>query len=145
MITMLAAVDCFRNGKAASTATTVPIRSVLNPASQDDSSLATDNALTLGTRMSMPPRCFAEAATQARNASRSATSSCWPKAVTPRVASALTVSSTSAWLRAQIETSAPSAANCSAMARPMPLVPPVIRAFRPVRSVAAIVGSRHLI
>ena len=48
-------------------------------------------------------------------------------------ARALTVSATSPALRAQIATSAPSAARCSATARPMPLVPPVTRAFSPLK------------
>src|SRR3954469_23624755 len=79
--------------------------------------------------MSSPPSSVAASTTQAVSASPSATSSARPDALMPRARNAATVASTSPALRAQIATSVPSAAKCSAMARPMPLVPPVTRAF----------------
>src|SRR4249919_3849652 len=91
----------------------------------------TASALTLQTRASRPPSAFAPAATQAVSAGPSATSRAWPNAFTPLALSAATVASTSAALRAQIDTLAPSAAKPSAMARPIPLLPPVTATFLP--------------
>ena len=87
---------------------------------------------TLATTMSMPPSASALAGDpglerapcrRRRAPGRSA--------VTPLPCSAATVASTSAALRAQIETFAPSSARMSAQRRPMPLVPPVTSARSP--------------
>src|SRR5258706_404545 len=87
------------------------------------------SALTLATMMSMPPNSLPTLPTQAFRAGPSATSRLLPLAFTPFSRSAATALLTSAALRAQIATSAPSLASVCAMARPMPLVPPVTTAF----------------
>jgi hypothetical protein len=68
------------------------------------------------------PSAAAASATQARSALASATP---PQLFTPLPVSAITVSSTAASWRAQSATLQPSSANSSAIARPMPRVPPV--------------------
>lgn len=89
------------------------------------------SALTLETAISIPPNSAATSATQAISPGPSATSTARPVARTPLAFSAATVCATSSAWRAQIATSAPSAASVSAMAWPIPLVPPVTTARRP--------------
>jgi hypothetical protein len=89
---------------------------------QESSSMLCASALTLATKMPRPPSAAAASATQARSALASATP---PQLFTPLPVSAITVSSTAASWRAQSATLQPSSANSSAIARPMPRVPPV--------------------
>src|SRR6185503_10473526 len=78
------------------------------------------------------PSSPAVAVIQAVNAGPSATSIACPNALTPFAFNDTTAAATSPALRAQIDTSAPSAANRSATARPMPLLPPVTTARLPL-------------
>src|SRR6266851_8785404 len=117
--------DFSRNGTAAPTAFTVCIMSVRKDFSQLSSESPTARALTLQTSASSPPSSAALAAIHCLSAGPSATSSTLPKAFTPLAFSAETAAATSPSLRAQIETCAPSAAKPSAIARPIPLLPPV--------------------
>ena len=120
--------DFSRKGTAAATALTVCIMSVANDFAQVSGESPTARALTLHTSTSMPPSASALAVIQALKALASVTSTARPKAGTPFFFSAATAASTSPRLRAQSETPAPSSAKVSAMARPMPLVPPVMSA-----------------
>src|SRR3954447_14135336 len=99
----------------------------------------TASALTLQTRASMPPNSPAAPSTHALSASGSATSIALPQDLMPLEESVFTALPTSSALRAQIATLAPSPANSSAIASPMPLLPPVTSAFFPFnpRSIAA--------
>ena len=126
--------DFSRYGIAAATEFTVCIMSTRNDFSQVSGESPTDRALTLQTRASTPPSALAEASIQPFSAAGSPTSKPWPNALTPVPSIAFTAAVTSPALRAQIETFAPSAAKPSAIARPMPFVPPVTRAFLPLRN-----------
>ncbi|MGY4427595.1 hypothetical protein ACVWWO_000072 [Bradyrhizobium sp. F1.13.1] len=132
MVTIAPALLFSRYGIAALTSRTVPIMSVENSFSQLSSSCPIDSALTLATTMSMPPSLEAMSSTQALSAGPFETSTELPYAAMPLALIAVTAVSTSAWLRAQIPTSAPSAANVSAIALPIPLVLPVTRTFAPL-------------
>ena len=90
-------------------------------------------ALTLATTMSRPPSWSALSVTQRRMPSSSATLVACPITVPPRSVSASAAAVTSAAVRAQNPTAAPSARNVSTMARPMPRVPPVTRARSPCK------------
>jgi hypothetical protein len=81
--------------------------------------------------MSMPPSSSPAAVIQAFRASPSMMSTEAPVAFTPVAAKAATASFTWSALRAQTATLAPSAARVSAIARPMPRVPPRMTAFGP--------------
>jgi hypothetical protein len=89
------------------------------------------SALTLQTSASTPPNAPAASATHFFSSIGSPTSNAWPWVRTPLPAKALAAAATSSPLRAQSATLAPSAANRSQIARPMPLLPPVTRAFLP--------------
>src|ERR1051325_10807523 len=89
------------------------------------------SALTLATTMSRPPSAAAVSATHWRTPSASATSRQRPVTTPPRSVSSTAARATSASVRAQKATEAPSSASVSTMARPMPLVPPVTRARSP--------------
>jgi hypothetical protein len=117
---------------AALTVRTVCMRSISNSCRQASSVSPMSSALTLGTTMSMPPRAAAASATQASSAALSATSTALPCAVTPLARRLASVASISPWLRAQVETCAPSSARMSAQRRPMPLLPPVTIARLPL-------------
>src|SRR5262249_24582312 len=130
MMTIEAAFDFSRWGRDASTACTVCIMSTSNSLRQLSSLLGMASALTLATRMSRPPSSPAAASIQPRSAAPSATSSARPVALTPVLPRAATAAVTSYACREQMATLQPSAAIVSAIARPMPLVPPVISAFR---------------
>src|SRR5690242_889588 len=131
--------DFSRYGLAAAIELTVCIMSVRNDFSQVSGVSPTASALTLQTMVSMPPSLAAAPSTHAFNAVASATSIGSPQALTPLAASVLTAFPTSSALRAQIATLAPSSAKSSAIASPMPLVPPVTSTFFPFspRSMAA--------
>src|SRR6185437_15270160 len=77
------------------------------------------------------------------SAAASVTSNALPHAGTPFSAIARTAAATSSALRAHSATLAPSLANISAIARPMPLLPPVITTFFPFnpRSMASSIVS----
>src|SRR4051794_7042824 len=113
--------------------------SVRNDFSQVSGVSPTASALTLQTMLSMPPNSAAAPSIQPFRAAGSATSIAWPQDLTPFAARVLTTLPTSSALRAQIATLAPSPANSSAIASPMPLLPPVTSAFFPFnpRSIAA--------
>src|SRR4029077_9676822 len=89
------------------------------------------SALTLATTMSRPPSSAAVSPTHWRTPASSETSTQRPVTMTPRPAISSAARVTSAAVRAQNATEAPSSASVSAMARPMPLVPPVTRARNP--------------
>ena len=127
------ASDFSRCGSAASTVLTVCIMSTLNSFCHDSSSGVAASALTLGTTISSPPNSSATSSTHWRTAGPSPTSSARPEARTPVAPSAATAASTSASVRAQIATSEPSAASSFAIARPIPLVPPVTSDFLPFK------------
>src|SRR5260370_15691607 len=91
----------------------------------------TASALTLQMMSSMPPSPPAAPSTHCLSAAGSATSVALPQDLTPLAASALTTLPTSSASRAQIATSAPSSANSSAIASPMPLLPPVTSTLLP--------------
>src|SRR5258706_9682707 len=105
--------------------------SVRNDFSQVSAVSPTASALTLQTRVSIPPSSPAAASTHCFNAAGSATSIAPPHDLTPFVANAFTTLPTSSALRAQMATLAPSSAKSSAIARPMPLLPPVTSALLP--------------
>ena len=129
--TMLAFSEFSRCGMEASISRTAPSTSYSKLARQPSSPGALP-PLTFDTTQSMPPSASAEAATHALSASASPTSTDWPNAVTSFAESDSTAAETSASLRAQIATLQPSAASDSAIARPIPLLPPVISAFWPL-------------
>src|SRR4051794_19768511 len=81
--------------------------------------------------LSMPPSAVAAPSIQPFSAAASATSTAAPHDFTPFAESPFTTLPTSSALRAQIATLAPSAANSSAIASPMPLLPPVTSALFP--------------
>ena len=89
-------------------------------------------APALETSMWMPPSSSPAALIQALSASPSTMSTDAPVAFTPRLFRWATVSATCSALRAQTATLAPSRARPSAMARPMPRVPPRMTALRPL-------------
>ena len=126
-----AASLCSRWGMAASTIRTECMTSTSNEVFQFSSSTPADRALTLATTASSPPRVSAASETHALSAAPSATSTARPKARTPFSSIALAVAFTSASVRAQKATSAPSSAKQSTIARPIPLVPPVTSARLP--------------
>src|SRR5690349_5737204 len=97
------------------------------------------SALTLATTMSRPPSSAAVSPTHCRTPASSETSTQRPVTTPPRAVISSAARSTSAVVRAQNATAAPSSASVSTMARPMPLVPPVTRARSPLspRSTAA--------
>src|SRR6266566_2463885 len=118
--------------------------SVRNDFSQVSAVSPTASALTLQMMASMPPSSAAAPSTHCLSAMGSATSIALPHDLTPFPAKTLTTLPTSSALRAQIATLAPSAANNSAIASPMPLLPPVTRAlfpFNPRSMVASIMGA----
>src|SRR5438309_795185 len=118
--------------------------SVRNDFSQVSGVSPTASALTLQTIVSMPPSSAAAPSIQPFSASGSATSIALPHDLTPFAERLLTTLPTSSALRAQIATLAPSAANSSAIASPMPLLPPVTSALFPFnpRSMIASVMRR---
>src|SRR3954464_4462428 len=130
-MTIEAEVDFSRYGTAAATELTVCIMSVRNDFSHVSAVSPTASALTLQTMVSTPPNSRAAPSIQSFSAAGSATSSPLPHDFIPFAASALTTLPTSSALRAQIATLAPSSANNSAIARPMPLLPPVTSAVFP--------------
>src|SRR5882757_620279 len=117
--------------------------SVRNDFSQVSAVSPTASALTLQTMVSMPPNWAAAPSIQPLSAAGSATSIPWPHDFTPLADRFFTTLPTSSALRAQIAMLAPSAANSSAIARPMPLLPPVTSALFPFnpRSMAASVDG----
>src|SRR5438477_9542907 len=128
-MTIDADVDFARYGTAAATELTVCIMSVRNDFSQVSGVSPTASALTLQTMVSMPPSWAAAPSIQPFSAAGSATSIAWPHDFTPFATRFFTTLPTSSALRAQIATLAPSAANSSAIASPMPLLPPVTSTF----------------
>src|ERR1700716_438383 len=116
---------------AAATELTVCIMSVRNDFSLLSAGSPTASALPLQVMASMPPRGPAAPTTHCLSAAGSATSVALPQDLTPLAASALTTLPTSSASRAQIATSAPSSANSSAIASPMPLLPPVTSTLLP--------------
>src|SRR4051812_16490142 len=136
--------DFSRYGTAAATALTVCIMSVRNDFSQVSGVSPTASALTLQTMVSTPPSSAAAPSIQPFRAAGSATSIALPHDLTPFAERPLMTVPTSSALRAQIATLAPSAANSSAIASPMPLLPPVTSAlfpFNPRSMVASIMGA----
>src|SRR3954453_1261418 len=121
-----------RYGSAAFDRRTVCMRSVSKPVYQFSSVSGTAIALTLATTASRPPIRSAAASTQPVSAAPSRTSSWTPRTPAPRPASPFSVVSISPASRAQNSTAAPSSANASTTARPMPLVPPVTSTREPV-------------
>src|SRR5712671_7975268 len=117
--------------------------SVRNDFSQVSGVSPTASALTLQTMVSMPPNSAAAPSIQPFSAAGSATSIALPHALTPFSERLLTTLPTSSALRAQIATLAPSSANSSAIARPMPLLPPVTSTLLPFnpRSIVASVDD----
>src|SRR5437868_345875 len=133
--------DFSRYGTAAATELTVCIMSTRNDFSQVSGVSPTANALTLQTMVSMPPSSSAAPSIQPFSATGSATSIALPHDLTSFAARPFTALPTSSALRAQIATLAPSAANSSAIACPMPLLPPVTSAhfpFNPRSMVASV-------
>src|SRR5260370_24159919 len=114
---------------AAATELTVCIMSVRNDFSQVSAVSPTASALTLQTIVSIPPSSPAALSTHCFNATGSATSIAPPHDLAPFPANAFTTLPTSSALRAHIATLAPSAANSSAIASPMPLLPPLTSTF----------------
>ena len=94
---------------------------------------AVDIALTLATRMSIPPRASAEAVTQPATAAPSLTSATEPITVPPPAPSSAAVAATASASLAQNATWAPSASRVSTTARPIPRVPPETSARKPAR------------
>ena len=127
----LAAAALSRKGLAASKALTMPSTSSLKFCSHEAGSAPWAMAPALETRMSMPPSSSAASPIQAFSTGPSMMSTDFPVALTPDLASAATASATWSALRAQTATFAPSAARVSAIARPMPRVPPRMTAFLP--------------
>src|SRR4051794_28892454 len=118
--------------------------SVRNDFSQVSAVSPTASALTLQTMVSMPPSSAAAPSIQPFSASGSATSTALPHDLTPFADRPFTTLPTSSALRAQIATLAPSVANSSAIANPMPLLPPVTSAlfpFNPRSMVASVAGA----
>src|SRR3954465_5501860 len=131
MMVIEAALDFSRWGNAAATELTVCIMSVRNDFSQVSGVSPTASALTLQTMMSIPPNSPPPPSIHPFNGAGSATSNPLPHDFTPLAASALTALATSSALRAQMATLAPSSEKSSAIARPMPLLPPVTSTLLP--------------
>ena len=110
----------------------MPSMSVAKLAAQFSSVDGIASAETLATTASMPPRCAADSRTQAASASPSATSTSAPCTSYPAPRSSFSAVRTPSADRAQNETVAPSAASASTTARPMPRLPPVTSAVRPL-------------
>ena len=121
-----------RYGMAARIRPTVPIMSVSKLAFQL-AGAGMASALTFATTMSTPPSAPAASSTHFCMPCSSATSRTCPATLRPCLVNASTVSVTSAAVRAETPTAAPSADSASTMARPIPRVPPVTRARRPCR------------
>ena len=83
------------------------------------------------TRMSIPPNSATQCATPASTASGLLADPAWAVACPPAARSVVTVSSSSSCFRAVTHTAAPADTSDSAIARPIPRVPPVIRATFP--------------
>ncbi len=132
MKTTLALSDSFSAGIAASTARAAPSTSMSRLACQAASPMPAP-PLALQIRMSRPPRSSADAVTNARNASPSATSTAWLKTRTPRVSRSLRAVSRPPSLRAQSAISTPSSARDWAIDNPMPRLAAVTKAFLPAR------------
>src|SRR3982074_1936969 len=118
--------------------------SVRNDFSQVSCVSPTASALTLQTMVSIPPSLPAASSTHRFNAAASATSIAPPHDLPPFAANAFTTLPTSSALRAHMATLAPSAANSSAIASPMPLLPPVTSAlfpFNPRSMVASVMST----
>src|SRR5882757_6352844 len=118
--------------------------SVRNDFSQVSAVSPTASALTLQTMVSMPPNWAAAPSIQPFSAAGSATSIPCPHDLTPVAERRFTTLPTSSALRAQIAMLAPSAANSSAIASPMPLLPPVTSAlfpFNPRSMVASVMST----
>src|SRR5579871_6172823 len=117
--------------------------SVRNDFSQVSGVSPTARALTLQTMVSIPPSSTAAPSIQPFKARGSATSIALPHALTPLAERPFAALPTSSALRAQIATLAPSAAKSSAIASPMPLLPPVTSALFPFspRSMVASVAD----
>src|SRR5882724_2955677 len=121
--------------------------SVRNDFSQVSAVSPTPSAMTSQTLVSIPPSSPAALSTHCFNATGSATSIAPPHDLAPFPASAFTTLPTSSALRAHIATLAPSAANSSAIASPMPLLPPVTNTllpFNPRSIVASVDVARGL-
>src|SRR3954454_20345687 len=121
-----------RCGSAAVARRTVCMRSTSKEAYQFSSVSGTASALRWATTASMPPSRSAASSTHAVSPGPLRTSTCTPRTPAPRPARAFSVASISAASRAQNSTAAPSSANASTTARPMPLVPPVTSTREPV-------------
>src|SRR3954447_25244509 len=121
-----------RCGRAACASRTVCIRSTSKEVYQFSSVSGMASALMLATTASSPPSRRAAASTQSVSAAPSRTSSCTPCTPPPRPASSFSVDSISPVSRAQNSTAAPSSANASTIARPMPRVPPVTSTREPL-------------
>ena len=128
----VASAEAFRNGLAASKALTMPSTSSRKFCSHDVGSAPCAIAPALETSMWIPPSSSPAALIQAFNAAPSMMSTEAPVARTPRLRRLSTVSCTCSALRAQMATFAPSRARLSAIARPIPRVPPRMTALRPL-------------
>ena len=95
----------------------------------------------LFTTMSIPPKCSAVAAASAATCSTSPTWVGTAYAEPPAAVISSTVDSHASAFRLATTTCAPSDANPSEIARPMPLLPPVTIATRPAMSNELITGS----
>jgi hypothetical protein len=84
------------------------------------------------TTISSPPKCAATSLTTSLMLSRSATSSVQALAEPPLDAISLATARVASALISVAATLAPSLANTSAVARPMPLAAPVTRTVRPL-------------
>src|ERR1700730_12402977 len=117
--------------------------SVRNDFSQVSAVSPTASALTLQTTTSIPPSSRAASPTHCFSAGASATSSALPHDLPPFAANDFTTLPTSSPLRAHIATLAPSAANNSEIASPMPLLPPVTSTLLPFnpRSIVASIDN----
>src|SRR5882724_8450198 len=117
--------------------------SVRNDFSQVSGVSPTASALTLQAMVSMPPSSPAAPSIQPFSAAGSATSIALPHDLTPFAARPFTTLATTSALRAQIATLAPSAANSSAIASPIPLLPPVTSTLLPFnqRSIVASIDN----
>src|ERR1700730_1001384 len=143
MITIEADLEFYRYGMGAGTELTVCIMSVRNDFPHVSAVSPTASALTLQMMASIPPSSSAAPSTHCLSAAGSATSIALPQDLTPRATSALTTLPTPSASRAQIATLAPSSANSSAIASPIPLLPPVTSTLLPFnpRSIVASVDD----
>ena len=129
------ATMCFATSRKVRNTPSRSTRVTWRHSSSDSSSVAfTRPKPALATQMSMRPSAFTVSATARASCASSATSQGRASARAPRPSSSFTAASLLAASRAQTAIAAPACARPRAMPSPIPPLPPVTTATRPLRS-----------